>query len=265
LPAILILMAASPVRAVDLKPQTNAAFDRYAKVSEERIQREAHSETFLWIDGLVGQQREEVMERLKRGEVVTDRLETLDRGASIQVPGGLIHHWIGVVFIPGTNMEKTLALLEAYDEHSKIYAPRVVRSKAMEHEGNDFKVFLRLQETNVVTVLLDTEYAVHYERIDSARSTSTSYSTRIAEVENAGLLNERTRPPGHDDGYLWRLNSYWRLLQRDGGVYVQLEAISLTRDIPQGLGWIVRPFITTIPRDSLTFTLGRTRESLVER
>jgi hypothetical protein len=47
-------------------------------------------------------------------------------------------------------------------------------------------------------------------------------------------------------------------------VYVQLEAISLTRDIPDGLGWLIRPFVTSIPRESLAFTLTRTREALDE-
>jgi hypothetical protein len=64
---------------------------------------------------------------------------------------------------------------------------------------------------------------------------------------------------------MWRLNSYWRFQQRDGGVYVQLEAISLTRDIPTGLGWLITPFITSIPKESLAFTLTRTRQVLVQK
>ena len=87
-------------------------------------------------------------------------------------------------------------------------------------------------------------------------------STRIAEVENAGTPEEREKPVGHDGGYLWRLNTYWRLLTRDGGVYIQCESVSLTRGIPLGLGWIVGPFVTSIPRESLTFTLETTRREL---
>jgi hypothetical protein len=114
----------------------------------------------------------------------------------------------------------------------------------------------------VVTVVLDSEYDVHYFHLDAARAGSRSYSTRIAEVENQGKSDEREKPVGDDNGFLWRLNSYWRFWERDGGVYIQLEAISLTRDIPAGLGWLIQPFITSIPEESLRFTLGRTQAAL---
>jgi hypothetical protein len=259
-----ILFASSPGQAVDLKPETNAAFSRYVQLSEQRMQNDLQSGPFLWPDGLPIQQREEVYQRLKQGEVVTQRRETLERGACIPVPGGLIHHWMGVVFIPGANLKQTLALLQGYDQHSRIYAPRVLRSKLIQHNGDDFKVFLRLRETKIVTVVLDTEYDVHNDRLDSTRAYSRSYSTRVAEVEGAGQPGEHEKPVGDDSGFLWRLNSFWRFREHDEGVYVQLEAISLTRDIPDGLGWLIRPFVTSIPRESLAFTLNRTREALEE-
>jgi hypothetical protein len=257
-----ILLASLPSRAVDLKPETDAAFNRYVRLSEQRMQIGLRSGPFLWADGLPVQQREDVYERLRRGEVVIERMETLDRGASMPVPGGLIHHWVGVVFIHGASLKQTLALLQNYDEHSRLYAPRVLGSKLIQHNGDDFNVFLRLRDTKIVTVVLDTEYDVHYIRMDPARAYSRSYSTRVAEVEGAGQPGEHEKPVGHDSGYLWRLNSYWHFWERDGGVFVQLEAISLTRDIPDGLGWLVRPFISSIPRESLVFTLSRTREAL---
>jgi hypothetical protein len=259
---VAVLLCSCAGRAVDLKPETSTAFNRYVLLSEQRMQSDLQSGTFLWVDGLPTQQREEAYARLKQGEVVAQKLETLDRGASIPVPGGLIHHWLGVVFIPHTNLKHTLALLQDYDQHSRIYLPRVLRSKVIQHSGDDFKVFLRLRDTKIVTVVLDTEYDVHYVYMDATRAYSQSYSTRVQEVEHAGQPDEREKPVGHDSGFLWRLNSYWRFWERDGGVYVQLEAISLTRDIPEGLGWLVRPFITSIPKESLAFTLNRTREAL---
>jgi len=125
-----------------------------------------------------------------------------------------------------------------------------------------FKCFLRLRQTKLLTVVLDTQYDVHYARLDSTRAYSRSYSTRVAEVESAAQPGEHEKPIGNDSGFLWRLNSYWRFREGDGGVYVQLEALSLTRDIPDGLGWLIRPFLTSIPRGSLVFTLSRTREGL---
>jgi len=257
-----VLLIVCPSRAVEVKPETSAAFNRYTQLSEQRMQNDLQSGPFLWVDGLPIQQREAVSERLKRGEIVTQRLETLEHGEPIRVPGGLIHHWLAVVFIPGVNIKQTLALLQSYDEHSRIYSPRVLRSKLIQRNGDDFKVFLRLRETKIVTVVLDTEYDVNYVHVDSTRAYSRSYSTRVTEVVGPAESSGHEKPLGDDSGFLWRLNSYWHFCERDGGVYVQLEAISLTRDIPDGLGWLIRPFVSSIPRESLVFTLKRTREAL---
>jgi hypothetical protein len=191
-----VVLASCSGRAVDLRPATDAAFHRYVQLSEQRMQSDMSSGSFLWVDGLPGQQSQEVNERLKRGEVVTQRLETFDHGASIPVPGGLIHHWIGVVFIPGAGLQRTLALVQNYDEHARIYAPRVLRSKLVRRDGDDFKVSLRLRDRNVVTVVLDTEYDVHYVRLDPARARSQSYSTRVAEVERVGQRDEYDKSVG---------------------------------------------------------------------
>jgi hypothetical protein len=114
----------------------------------------------------------------------------------------------------------------------------------------------------VITVVVNSEHEARFSRDRSDRAQSRIYSTRIAEVEEAGTPNERELPVGRDGGYLWRLYTYWRLLERDGGTYVQCETISLTRGIPLGLGWLVRPFVTSIPRESLEFTLATTRKTL---
>jgi hypothetical protein len=261
-----VVLAGCRGRAVELKPETNAAFNHYVQLSEQRMQKDLQSESFLSlsIDGVPLQPRELLFDRLKRGEVLTQRLETLERGSRVSVPGGLIHHWRGVVFVPGANLNQTLALLQDYDRHSRIYAPRVLGSKLIQHNGDDFKFFLRLSETKIVTVVLDTEYDVHYLRLDSTKACSRSYSTKVAEVESPGLPGEHEKPSGGDSGFLWRLNSYWRFWEHDGGVYIQMEAVSLTRDIPDGIGWLIRPFVTSIPRESLVFTLSRTRSALGE-
>lgn len=256
------LAATASLRAADLKQETVAAFDHYVQLSEQRMADETGPESFLWIDSLPTQRRDGEYARLKKGEVITERLETREDGKPIPIPDGLIHHWMGTVFVPGASLSQVLAFLQDYDNQSRFYQPEVRRSKLLERSGNHFRIFLRLRKTKVVTVVLNTEYDVDYTTLDAARAGSRSYSTRIAEVENAGEPDEQEKPIGHDSGFMWRLNSYWRFQQRDGGTYVQLEAISLTRDIPTGLGWLIRPFITSIPQQSLAFTLGRTRDGL---
>ena len=261
----LLALDGSPVRADQLKPETVQAFDHYVELSEQRMASELRSGRFLRVDDLPPNLRDAEYTRLKNGEVVIARLGTEEQGHSLSVPGGLVHHWIGTVFIPGTTLVRTLAFLEDYNQQYKFYFPEVQQSRLLEHDGNHFSVFLRLRKTKVVTVILNTEYDVRYVPLAPDRAASYSYSRRIAEVENAGKPNQSEKPVGNDSGFLWRLDSYWRFLEREGGVYVQLEAISLTRDIPPGLGWLIGPFVTSIPKESLEFTLTRTREGLVPK
>ena len=261
--AALIVVALAPLaQAVQLKPATVAAFNHYVQVSEKRMDRELQSGPFLWIDSLPENQREANHAQLRRGEIVTSHLQTEEHGEPITAPNALIHHWVGTAFIPGVTLEQTIHLLHDYNDHTRYYQPEVLRSQLLQHSGDEYKIFYRLRKTKIVTVVLDTTYDSQYHQVDSHRAYSKSYSTRIAEVENPGTAKEREKPVGNDSGYMWRLDSYWRFWERDGGVYVQLEAISLTRDIPQGVGWLIRPFIESVPRESLMFTLSRTRETL---
>src|SRR5580704_2996231 len=107
-----VLFVRYPSHAVELKPETIAAFNHYVQLSEQRMRNDLQSGSFLWTEGLPIQQGEGLSERLKHGEVVIQKLETLERGASISVPGGLIHHWLGIVFIPGATLKQTMALLQ---------------------------------------------------------------------------------------------------------------------------------------------------------
>jgi hypothetical protein len=196
---------------------------------------------------------------------VIERLETLDGGKKIQVPGGLIHHWIGTVFIPGATLAQTLALEEDYDHHQDFFRPDVTRSKVLRHEGSDFVVQLRFYKKKIITTVLDTEHHVHYRAVDSTKEWSRSYTTRIQEVVDPGESGERLEQEGHDRGFLWRMNTYWRFEEKDGGTYVESQSVSLTRDIPTGLGWLVGPMVNSIPRESLTFTLATTRTAVLGR
>jgi hypothetical protein len=252
--------------AAELKPEAARGFARYVHMTEERMQTELQpGGAFLWADGLPEARRRDVNARLLRGEVVSSRLETRGSGGDFHTPGALLHHWVGTVFVAGASLQQVLTLLEDYDHHAEYYGPYVTKSKTLEHAGNDFKVYIRLKRKKIVTVVLDTDYDVHYQAIDAARAQSRSYSTRIAEVEDPGEPDEHQLPPEHDRGFLWRLYSYWRFSQTDTGVYVQCEAISLTRDIPTGLNWLIGPFIESIPRESLEFMLRSTRTAVLGR
>jgi hypothetical protein len=260
--ALLLVATASPLGAAELKPSTIDAFNRYVAATESRMDAEVRSSPFLWIDGLSPDTRTSALERLRRGDVVIERLATRVQGKPINIPDGLVHHWIGTAFVHGVTLQQTLALVEDYNHHSRYYAPEVVRSRVLTHADNRFTIDLRLRRTKVITVVLNTEHSVQYFSDRPDRAWSHSYSTRIAEVAQPGTKDEHELPVGDDHGFLWRLYSYWRFEQRDGGVYIQCEAISLTRDIPTGLGWMIGRFVESIPRESLTFTLQSTRRAL---
>jgi len=263
--AILFLGMQTPeVMSAELKPKTVEAFDRYVRLTEARINWEvSQTEKFLYLDELPPPRRAEVLAALKRGEIFMERLQTLDAsGQKMEAPEAIIHHWLGAVFVPGASLPQTMALVQDYNHHQDIYKPEVVGSRLIGHTGNDFQIYYRLRKKKVITVTLNTFHDVHYSPVDSTRCYSRSYSTKIAEVANADTPNEREKPVGHDGGFLWRINSYWKFEEKDGGVYVECESISLTRDIPTGLGWLITPFVTSIPKESLEMTMGSTRAAL---
>ena len=251
--------------ASDLTPETSRVFDRYVRATETKMNAMPATKPFLAVDRLSDGPRNEALAELRDGKIWIEKLETLENGEKLTAPGGLIHHWTATVFIAGVTLTQTLALEEDYNAHAKYFQPDVMASKILQRNGNDFEVYLRFHKQKVVSAVLDTTHSVRYQLLSATRAASESHSTRIQEVQNAGTASEHLEPEGHDDGFLWRMNTYWKFEAKDGGTYVESETISLTRDIPAGLGWIVGPFIDSIPKESLTFTLQTTRSVLVSR
>jgi hypothetical protein len=249
-----------------LKTETQRSFDRYLEVTDTRNDNELRQgHPFLWIDGLGEEERRRDYAALKSGEIKLTQLETLDGGSSIRCPHGIIHHWAGVAFIPGAKLDDVLGVLQDYDLHSTYYAPDVESSKLESRDGDHFRASLRFRRHKVITVVLNTEHDVHYFRDSAERAHSRSSAFHIGEVENAGEKNEKEKAPGDDSGFMWRMETWWRMEESDGGVYVQSEVVSLTRDIPVGLGWLIEPFVKGIPKESLTFTLNATRAAVTAK
>jgi len=252
----LLLAGISDAGKVDLKPATTQAFERYIQALEARLDQRVSTPAFLWMDGDAGRKL-----HAQRSDVV---VEPAVAAGDVEVPEGLLHDWVGAMFVRGATLEKVIAMFEDYDNAKNIYKPEVVDSKTLEHTGNNFKVYMRLLKKQVVTVVLTTTHDVRYVPVDPTHWYSKSYSVRIAELQNAGKSSESELPPGHDHGFLWRLNSYWRFEERDGGVYVECEAVSLTRNVPTGLGWLINPIIRSLPRQSLENTLRSAQKAALK-
>jgi hypothetical protein len=261
-----LVVAPSPASAAELKPEAAQGFDQYIRLTEIRMQGELPPGSgFLWMDRLPQPDRGEVDARLRKGEVVSERLQTGDPSGRSATPGALIHHWVGTVFIPGVTLAQVLAVTQDYDRHSEYYSPEVAQSKKVAQDGDSFKVHYRLRKKKIVTITLDVDYNIHRYFVDATHAYSQSVAVRVAQVENAGRPDEHQLSPGNDGGYMWRLNSYWRYFDSGNGVYVQAEAISLTRDVPAGLSWLIGSFVESVPRESLDFALRSTRTAVLRR
>jgi hypothetical protein len=266
--ALAVALCTGALSAAELQEATVKAFNTYVTAAEARS-----ATPFLWLDTRPAAERQRLLADLKKGELVIERLRVRPGGRELDVPDGMIHHWLGTVFIANATAADAVKLLQDYDRHAAVYAPTVARSRLLSHSASraplsgapadEFRFSLRFVMTKVITVVVDGEHHARFAWFGPGRARSWIRSTRLAEVTGAGTAAEREEPAGTGGGYLWRLNSYWRFDERDGGVYLECESVSLTRDIPFGLGWIVGPFVTSLPRESLEFTLQTTRKKLM--
>ncbi len=253
----------SPVPA-SLSYPTKEAFERYVTLTEARNTEELRlGSPFLWMDALPEARRAETYAAMKRGDVLIERLETHDNGNAIQCPEGLIHHWVGALWIPGATLAQTLALVQAYDQHTQIYSPFELRSRIIERSGDHFKVSIRYLRKKVITVVLDTVFQIDYHNLDATHAWSYGRTQSVREIKNHDTPRESSLPEGKDGGYLWGMSTYWRFVERDGGTYVQSESISLTTRVPSGLGWLIEPFIKSVPRESIEEILEDTRKGVL--
>jgi len=255
--------SAAPRPATSFKAKTEQAFAVYVQATDARNQAElGRGRDLLWVDALPEAARNRAYKALAQGEVQIEQRSTKYADREIRCPDGMIHHWEGLILIPGARLDDVLRVLQDYDHHSLYYAPDVAGSRIEARDGDRFRVFLRFRRQKVITVVLNTGHDVTYFRDAPDRAHSRSSATRIAEVENPGKPGEREKLREDDNGFLWGMETWWRMREGDGGVYVQSEVVSLTRDIPAGLGWLIGPFITSIPKDTLTFTLEATRKAV---
>jgi hypothetical protein len=240
---------------VQLKPDTLEAFWAYVREAELAMQPSLNGDaSFLWTD--------EKPDRACRVRDGSTPARLWSGQLPVHVPEGLIHDWIGAIAIPHCTIGQTLARLQDYDNHKNIYKPEVMASRLMSRQGNDFTIFLRLLKKKIITVVMDTEHEVHYQPVGDRQWFCRSYTTRCCEVDDAGTPKEKIYPPDVGYGFLWRLFSYWRFASDGDGVIVECRAMSLTRDVPLGLGFVIEPVIKNLPRESLVNTLRATRQAL---
>ena len=245
----------------ELRAATIAAWQQYERQVDDRYGRPAAGDTFFAHDAF--KLAPGWRARVAGGQVSMVRVPSFAPGAAEpSVPDGGIHHWAGAVFIAGVTLDHVLRYLQDRAGRESESFDDVVSSKLIARDGDRLRVYMKLRRDSVIVVTYNTEHAVEYRRLGEARASSRSVATKIAELDNAGTAQEREKPAGNDHGFLWRLNAYWRYEQVNGGVLIECESVSLSRDVPFGLGWLVNPKVEGIARESLQKTLVSLRAEL---
>jgi hypothetical protein len=197
--------------------------------------------------------------RLRKGEVVVD---PAIRGMAIE--GALVHHRRAIAFAPGATFTEAIAIAKDYDSFSRIYAPFVTKSKLISRDGDRAKFELQVARKKAgISALINIQHDLDYRQIAPGRGISRVHAVRIAEVSDAGSASERESREDH--GFLWALESWWRFVEQDGGVYVQVESLSLSREAPLGLNWLLGRFLESVHQEFLLDMVAGTRRALVEK
>jgi hypothetical protein len=242
----LLIYIATPGRVqAEPTPAALTAFNSYVRAVESRLALQHQSRSAFLAPVAPVHQSDT---RLRRGEVF---IEQRTPSGGLVLPGALLHHWRATAFVPSATLSDFAGLLQDFDAYPADFSPEVLQARVLMRDGDHLQAWMRVRQHHVITVVMDTTYEVTFGRLDAQHGYSISRSTRISELDSQGHEIDASQ----DHGFLWRQNTYWSYEERDGGLYIQVESVSLTRSVPTGLGWVVGPFIESVPRQSLEFTL----------
>ena len=259
----LLLFVLAPGCAVAEAPAAAVStFNSYVGAVESRLAQQHRSREGFLAGVDFGTQSEKEM-RLRGGAFVVEQATP----TATDLPGAMLHHWRGTAFAAGAKAADFERLMRDFNGYPQHFAPQVLQARVlMQHDdrlqGDRLQATMRVRQKHVITVVMDTTYDIAYGRLDEQHGYSISRSTKVEEIDAPGTAGERALSGDEEHGFLWRLNTYWSYEECDGGLYIQIESVSLTRSIPRGLGWAVGPFVESVPRESLEFTLRSTCNAL---
>lgn len=250
--------AGAPARGMELQRETVDAWRDYVHAAGQRMQaRLGLDRHFLWTDDEADRAR-----RIRGGEIV---VEPGSGDGATGVPNGLIHDWTGAVFIPHATIDILNTVLDDYDRYDDIYKPAVETSHRLAcTSGEEEFTMTWFRRVLFVNAAMQGWYRAREFSAGPDRRYSIVESIRIQQIENFRHQNERFLAPDTGNGFIWRIQSIVRAEQRDGGVYLEIEAIALTRDIPPSVAWMVKPVVRRLAMNSLTTTLRQTRDAVTK-
>lgn len=264
------ILAALGSAAAEPSPAATAAFNLYAQSVEVRLARQHESPDSFLAPIAPASQREASFSGRDQSRnlngiepsCTTPMISRLTPAAGLPLPGATLYHWRGTAFMPratAADFERLMKDIDIYPQH---FSPQVLTARMLTQQGDHLQASMRVRQQHVLTVVLDTVFDIAFGHLDVQHGYSLSRSTQIKEIDSPGTPREHALDPSHEHGFLWRQNTYWSYEERDGGLSMQIESISLTRSVPTGLGWAVGPYVESIPRDSLAFTLRATCNAL---
>ncbi len=252
--ASFLLVTLPSALLTSLSPDTTADYEAYlAKVKPSLLQSAHDKQTLPWLSSFSGD-----LEKIRKGEVP---IHSLTPKYGQEVRDGIVHDWIGGIFIPGANMQQVMAIIQDFNRQKDWY-PEVIDSKLISREGDVIRSRWLLLRKSWIEIVFNTELESKYAELSPGQWLVDSSTTSVREIEEYGTKKAKEFAAGQGYGLMWRFNSYWNFQQRPEGVYGSLRVISLSRQVPTGLGWIVNPFIRTVPMQSVENTLLNTRKAV---
>jgi hypothetical protein len=241
---------------VKLNPETVAEFEQYSKTVEEEIGKRWDGKgNFISAEDSPSD----------KGNVMGGNLLVRPfrpDGRPRDITDGLIHDWVGTVFIPDTDPERVISVLRNFDNHKKIY-PEITDSKTLSNTPTETVGYWRVeQKKGLVPVVLNVEQHAYYKELAPGKWTCRAYARKITEVDKGLFARGHTFPEGEGHGYMWKMYAYWSVEAVNGGVLAECRMLSLSRSIPQAVAWAVGPYVQKAPQESLTSTLKQTRDAV---
>jgi hypothetical protein len=247
------------------KPETLTAFNRYREQTQARMDSDLLAGHFLYFERYTEERRQSIDEQLRRGEFYLEPLHTPDDDHKFSIPGGLLHHWVGIAFLPGATVEQTKSVLDDYAHHNQIYFPDVRQSKLLLQNGESREVFLQFYSKTLVTAVFNVNMSSDTTDYSPTRTAVRACSTRVVEVDDYGKPGEHELRPADSHGYLWELCTWWHIEKNNGGTYIQVEVIELSRTVPFGFGWLINPLIRNVPKTFLSHLLSATKKAVAAK
>jgi hypothetical protein len=254
--ALVIFFFPGTACAGNLKPETLKAWEEYIVAATAHVQEQLRPDhPFLLSDEDPGRAA-----KLRNGEILA---WPASPHIPKRVPSGLIHDWNGEVFIPNATLQEVLPVVRDYGRYKEVYQPVVVDSRAIATGESEDQFYMLLMNKSLISkTALDTDFRSSFFRVNDQRCYSVSEAMRIQEIASYGARGQHTLPVDDGTGLIWRIYSITRFEERDGGVYIEVEAIVLSRDIPLSLRWIVEPVVRKVSRESLFTSLRQTQDAV---